>query len=619
MKIVKRDGRTVDYDPSKIRFAIGRANDECDESGRISSKQIDKIIEYIESLNKKRILVEDIQDIIEEKLMEFKKYDLAKRYIIYRYNRSLIRKSNNTDENILGIIKNQNKQFIGDSYQKNCAIAALQRDIVAGEISKDITKRVLLPEKIINAHNDGIIYFHDMDYFIHSIFSDSYVNIGDMLDNGTVMNEIMIESPKSFQVACNVTTQVLSQVASGQYGAQTINIAKLSPYLKKSYLKIKKKYQKNYKGVLDNDLIDEIINDRTKTELSNGVQTLLYQTNTLMTSTGKPPYVTLFLYLDKNDPLIEESASIINEIIRQYKLGIKDKDGNYMKYEYPKLVYVLTENNAINKKYGYITENLLNTLDEINNLTIISELKMKELFNDCYGPLSNNVFLNPYKCDGVNKVDGRFIEGMVSINLASTAIQTNGAEKKFFELLDERLDLAYEALSCRYRALLNVSSDVSPIHWQYGAIARLSSNEKIDDYLKNGYANLILGYSGLDEASHIIDDENKIVIKTKILHFINEKIKSWNKENNIGINLYCNLNVGKYFVNKDLERFGLIKNITDKDNYDLDHSIDDTNYQEQSILQDMSRGGYGLKISKSKINGSMLSLIYENIWYVEVE
>lgn len=619
MKIVKRDGRTVDYDSSKIRNAIGKANQEVEESKRLSDKYIEKIIEYIESLGKKRILVEDIQDIIEEKLMEYKKYELAKCYIIYRHNRSLIRKSNNTDENILGIIKNQNKQLVGDSYKKNCAIAALQRDIVAGEISKDITRRVLLPEKIINAHNDGLLYFHDMDYFIHSIFSDSYVNIEDILNNGTVMNEIMIESPKSFQVACNVTTQALSQVASGQYGGQTINVSKLSPFLKKSYLKIKKKYSKNYKGILDTKLLEEIINDRTKTELSNGVQTLLYQTNTLMTSTGKPPYVTLVLYLDKEDPLIEESASIIEEIIKQYKLGIKDKNGNYMKYEYPKLVYVLTDNNQLNKKYGYITSLLMESLDDINNITLISELKMKELFGDCYGPLNDNIFLSPYKENGSNKVDGRFIEGMVSINLTATAIDANGAEKRFFEILDERLDLVYEALACRYRALLNVSSDVSPIHWQYGAIARLESNEKIDDYLKNGYANLVLGYSGLDEASHLIDDENKVAIKTKILHYMNEKIKQWNKESNIGIILYCNLKVGSYFIKKDLERFGIIKNITDKENYDLDHYFDDENYEKQIILQDMSKGGYELKISKTKLSGDILSLIYKNIWYIEVE
>lgn len=619
MKIVKRDGRTVDYDPLKIKYAIGRANEEVDESKKITDKQIDKIIEYIESLDKKRILVEDIQDIIEQKIMEMKKYELAKRYIIYRHNRALIRKSNNTDENILGIIRNQNKQLVGDSTKKNCAIAALQRDIVAGEISKDITKRMLLPEKIIKAHEDGLIYFHDMDYFIQSIFRDCYVNIGDMLDNGTVMNEILIESPKSFQVACNVTTQVLSQVASGQYGSQTIDVSKLSAYLKKSYLKIKKKYTKNYKDVLDKEQLEELIKDRTQTELTNGVQTLLYQTNTLMTSTGKSPEVTLFLYLDKEDSLLEYSALIIEEVIKQYNLGIKDQDGNYVKYEYPKLVYVLSDNNQIGKKYGYITELLESIIKNVKKVTLISELKMKELFNGCFGPLNENIFLSQYKEDGVYKIDGRFIEGVVSINLAATAIDANGAEKRFFELLNERLDLAYDALSCRYQALLNVSSDVSPIHWQYGAISRLNSNDKIDNYLKNGYANLILGYAGLDEASHLIDSDNVVVVKTKILHYINEKIKFWNKENNIGINLYCNLEIGKYFVKKDLERFGIIKNITDKESYDNDHFINKDNYQEQVILQTLSKGGYGLKISKSTVDREILSLIYKNIWYVEVE
>lgn len=618
MKIVKRDGRTVDYDPSKILIAIQKSNSDVEESKRISENQIYKIINYIESLGKKRILVEDIQDIIEQKLMEYKKYDLAKNYIIYRYNRSLIRKSNNTDEFILGVIKNQNKQSLVGN--KNCAIASLQRDIVAGEISKDITRRVLLPEKIIKAHDDGIIYFHDMDYFIHSTFNACYVNIKDMLDNGTVMNQSLIESPKSFQVACNVTTQIFSQVGSGQCGPQTINVSCLSPYLKKSYEKIKKRYNKIYKNDIDKDLMNSIIEDKVKTELRNGIQTLLYQTNTLMTARGTSPSVTLFLYLDKNDKNISESAEIINEIITQYQLGIKDVNGNYKPYDYPKIVYVLTDNNQIGKKYGYITENVLNSLNNVNKITLISELKMKELFNDfVFGPVKDNMFMNLYKKDGSYLIDGRFVEGVVSVNVASCAIDSNGAEKKFFELLDERMELAYEALICRYRALLNVSSGVSPIHWQYGAITRIDESEKIDDYLKDGYANLVLGYAGLDEASHIIDADNKMTIKTKILHFMNEKIKNWNKDNNLGVILYCDLNVGSKFVEKDLERFGLIKNITDKDSYDLDHELDLNNYQDQVFLQTMSKGGYGIWAKASTVDKNLLSLIYENIWYIEIK
>ena len=619
MKIVKRDGRTVDYDPLKIHLAINKANQEVEESKRLSDKYIDKIVQYIESLGKKRILVEDIQDIIEEKLMEYKKYELAKCYIIYRHNRALIRKSNNTDENILGIIKSQNKRLVGDSYKKNCAIAALQRDIVAGEISKDITKRVLLPEKIISAHEEGLIYFHDMDYFIHSIFNACYVNIEDMLNNGTVMNGITIESPKSFQVACNVTTQILSQVASGQYGATTINVSKLSPYLKKSYLKIKKKLTKLYKDKISPELMEELIEERTQTELSNGVQTLLYQTNTLMTSTGKPPFVTLVLHLDKDDPLIDLSAKIINKIIDLFKVGILDEDGSFIKYQYPKLVYILSDNNDINKKYGYITENLLNTITEIDGLTIISEPKMKELFGSVYGPLNNNMFLSPYKENGEYKVDGRFITGMVSINLTSACIDANYAIDKFFKILEDRLELSKDALLCRYRSLLNVSSDVSPIHWQYGGITRIATNEKIDNYLKNGYSNLVLGYSGLEECANAMDNENKLAIKTKILHFINEKIKSWNKENEIVITLYNNLDIGSYFIKKDYERFGIIKNLTDKDSYDNDHYIDLNNYESQTILQDMSLGGYTLKIKKEDLTVENLSIIKKNIWYVEVE
>ncbi len=619
MKIVKRDGRIVDYDSEKILLAIGKANNEVEESHKISIKQIEKIIAYIESLNKKRILVEDVQDIIEQKLMEFKKYELAKTYIIYRHNRALIRKSNSTDENILGIIKSQNKQMIGDSYKKNSIIAAAQRDIIAGEISKDITKRVLLPEKIIKAHEDGLIYFHDMDYFIHSIISSTYVNIGDMLDNGTVMNNKLIESPNSFQVACNVTTQILSQVASGQYGSQTIDVSKLSLYLHKSALKIKKQIM-SYQQNMDKDVIKNMIDKRVKKELSNGIQTLIYQINTLMTSNGRSPFVTLFMYLNKEDPHLNETAMIIDEVIKQWELGIKNSDGIYVEPEFPKLVYVLSNINGINDKYSYITDNLLKVTKTRSNISFISELKMRELFNNqVYGPVGNGIFLSPYKEDNKYLIDGRFTQGMVSINLVRVALLANSAEKKFFEILDEKIDLCIEALMCRYRALLNVLSDVSPIHWQYGAITRINKNEKIDNYLRKGFSNLILGYSGLLEASKIIDADNDIAVKAKILHFINEKIKVWNKINEVSIVIYCNPNVGLKFLKSDLEKYGIIKNVTDKESYDDDLVVNMENIKPLQVIEEMSKGGYPLKILANDINGSNIELIYKNIWYIEVK
>lgn len=348
MKVVKRDGRIVEYDSEKIKIAIKKANNDVSEDECISDVEIDKIIKHIEGLKKKRLLVEDIQDIIEKQLVELNKYELSKAYMLYRYERELIRKANTTDESILTLIKNSNKELMEENSNKNAVVASTQRDLIAGEVSKDLTKRILLPEKISKAHDEGILHFHDADYFLQPIFNCCLINVADMLDNGTVMNGKMIETPKSFQVACTVLTQIIAAVASSQYGGQSVNIKHLGKYLKKSEDKFRKNLTNKYKGKITKREIEEIVSDRLKEELSAGVQTIQYQINTLMTTNGQSPFVTIFMHLDKDDPYLEYTAMIIEEIINQRYMGIKNEKGVYITPAFPKLVYVLDEFNSLN-------------------------------------------------------------------------------------------------------------------------------------------------------------------------------------------------------------------------------------------------------------------------------
>lgn len=335
MKVIKRDGRETDYNKSKIMTAIQKANQDVRPRERATKEEIEEIVNYIQELDKKRILVEDIQDIIEEKLMEHQKYELAKKYIVYRYTRALVRKQNTTDESILNLIKNQNKELLEENSNKNAVLASTQRDYIAGEVSKDLTKRILLPEKIIKAHEEGVLHFHDADYFLQPIFNCCLINVGDMLDNGTVMNGKLIESPKSFQVACTVTTQIIAAVASNQYGGQSVDMKHLGKYLRKSKEKFRKELEENYKEKLPQEIIDDMVEQRVKTELAAGVQTIQYQINTLMTTNGQSPFVTLFLNLDDQNEYIEENAMIVEEILKQRYQGIKNEKGVYVTPAFP--------------------------------------------------------------------------------------------------------------------------------------------------------------------------------------------------------------------------------------------------------------------------------------------
>ncbi len=640
MKVIKRDGRAVDYDRTKIKVAIDKANQEVQPKERINKDEINEIIEYIESLNKKRMLVEDIQDMIEEKLMELEKYELAKKYIVYRYTRALIRKQNTTDETILGIIKNENKELAEENSNKNTMLASTQRDYIAGEVSRDLTKRLLLPEKIAKADAEGILHFHDADYFIQPIFNCCLINISDMLDNGTVMNGKMIESPKSFQVACTVTTQIIAAVASNQYGGQSVDLKHLGKYLRKSYDKFKAEITKKYGDKIPESTIESLVQDRLKTELKAGVQTIQYQINTLMTTNGQSPFVTLFLHLEDGDPYIKENAMIIEEVLRQRYEGIKNEAGIYVTPAFPKLVYVLDECNCLKGgEYDYLTKLAVKCSSKRMYPDYISAKKMREIYEgNVFSPMGCRSFLSPWKDENGNyKFEGRFNQGVVSINLPQIAIIADGDEDKFWKLLDERLELCFEALMCRHYALLGTNSDISPIHWQYGAVARLQKGEKIDKLLYGGYSTISLGYIGIYEMTKLMKgvshtDPKGHEFAIKVMKHLRETTDRWKKETNIGFALYGTPaeSLCYKFARIDKEKFGTIKDVTDKGYYTNSYHVDVREKIDafdklsfESEFQKISSGGAisYIEIPNMEKNidalETVVKFIYDNIQYAE--
>lgn len=640
MKIVKRDGRIVDYDRQKISIAIEKANRDVKGKEKATKEEIKGIIEYIEGLDKKRILVEDIQDIIEEKLMEIGKYKLSKEYIVYRYNRALVRKSNTTDESILGLIRNENKELAEENSNKNTMLASTQRDYIAGEVSRDLTNRLLLPEKIVKAHQEGVLHFHDADYFVQPIFNCCLINIEDMLDNGTVMNGKLIESPKSFQVACIVMTQIIAAVASNQYGGQSVDMKHLGKYLRKSYNKYKKQIQEKYKGKLSNETIEELVEERLKSELKAGVQTIQYQINTLMTTNGQTPFVTLFLHLEEDDPYIKENAMIIEEILRQRYEGIKNDAGVYVTPAFPKLVYVLDEHNSLKGgKYDYLTKLAVKCSAKRMYPDYISAKKMRENYEgNVFSPMGCRSFLSPWKDENGNyKFEGRFNQGVVSINLPQIAIIADGDEDKFWKLLDERLELCKEALMCRHYALLGTTSDISPIHWQYGAISRLQKGEKIDKLLYGGYSTISLGYIGIYEMTKLMKGVPQTEpeghdFAIKVMKYLKDKTAEWKKETNIGFALYGTPaeSLCYKFARLDKEQFGTIKDITDKGYYTNSYHVDVREKIDafdklsfESEFQKLSTGGAISYVEIPNMQHNIPALetavkfIYDNIQYAE--
>lgn len=640
MIVIKRDGREVNYDRSKIIVAISKANAEVPPEEKITEDVIESIVEYIETRHRKRMLVEDIQDIIEQKLMSEGKYDLAKTYIIYRYQRELVRKANTTDDSILSLIKNSNKDVMEENSNKNATVASTQRDLIAGEVSKDLTRRLLLPEKIAKAHEEGVIHFHDADYFVQPIFNCCLINIQDMLDNGTVMNGKLIESPKSFQVACTVMTQIISAVASSQYGGQSVDIRHLGKYLRKSYNKYKNQIVARYGDKLDAETIEGLVQTRLNDELRSGVQTIQYQINTLMTTNGQSPFVTVFLDLDPKDEYIEENAMIVEEILRQRLEGIKNEVGVYVTPAFPKLVYVLDEHNCLKGgKYDYITKLAVRCSAKRLYPDYISAKKMRENYEgNVFSPMGCRSFLTPWKDENGNyKFEGRFNQGVVSLNLAQMGIVARGDEEKFWKIFDERLELCYEALMCRHKALEGTTSDVSPIHWQYGAIARLKKGEKIDKLLHGGYSTLSLGYIGLYEVTKLVKGVSHTTpegeeFALKVMNHLRSATDRWRKETGIHFSLYGTPaeSLCYRFARIDMDRFGVIEDVTDKGYYTNSYHVDVrekidafSKFKFESQFQKISAGGAisYVEIPNMRHNlealEELVKFIYDNIQYAE--
>ncbi len=640
MEVIKRDGRVVEYDRNKILVAIRKANDEVRMKEKISEGKIEGIVRAIESLNKPTMQVEEIQDIIEEKLMEDGKYTLAKTYILYRYTRELVRKANTTDDSILSLIRHDNKDVMEENSNKNAIIASTQRDLIAGEVSKDLTKRLLLPEKISKAHEEGVLHFHDADYFLQSIFNCCLINIKDMFENGTVMNGKLIESPKSFQVACTVMTQIISAVASSQYGGQSVDVRHLGKYLRITKEKYRRRYEEEFGGRLASEVMEELIEDRVKDELKSGVQTIQYQINTLMTTNGQTPFVTLFLNLDARDEYIEENAMIIEEILRQRLEGIKNEKGVYITPAFPKLIYVLDEHNCLKGgKYDYITRLAVKCSAKRLYPDYISAKKMRENYEgNVFSCMGCRSFLTAWKDgNGEYKFEGRFNQGVVSLNLPQIGIIARGNEEKFWQLMEERLSLCFEALMCRHHALEGTISDVSPIHWQYGAIARLKKGEKIDELLHGGYSTISLGYIGLYEVTKLMTgvshtDPKGLDFALRVMKRLRRATDTWKEETGIGFGLYGTPaeSLCYRFARIDRERFGEIEDVTDKGYYTNSYHVDVrekidafSKFQFESQFQVISSGGAISYVEIPNMRHNLEALeeivkfIYDNIQYAE--
>ncbi len=640
MKVIKRDGRQVDYDRNKIAIAIEKANAGVDAGERISEDKIYNIIASIEARGAATMMVEDIQDIIEQKLMAEKKFALAKNYIKYRYTRELVRKANTTDDSIMSLIKNSNKDVMEENSNKNAIVASTQRDLIAGEVSKDLTRRILLPEKISKAHEDGVLHFHDADYFLQSIFNCCLINIGDMLDNGTVMNGKLIESPKSFQVACTVTTQIISAVASSQYGGQSVDIRHLGKYLRKSADKYREQFVEKYGDQVSAEVIEDLIKDRVNDELRSGVQTMQYQINTLMTTNGQSPFVTLFMFIEDGYEYEAEVATIVEEILRQRLEGIKNEKGVYVTPAFPKLIYVLDENNNLSGgKYDYITKLAVQCSSKRLYPDYISAKKMRENYEgNVFSCMGCRSFLSTWQDEKGNyKWEGRFNQGVVSLNLPQIGIIAKGDEEVFWPLLEERLSLCFEALMCRHHALEGTLTNVSPIHWQHGAIARLEKGQTIDTLLHGGYSTISLGYIGLYEVtklmkgvSHTAPEGEEFALK--VMNRLREATDTWKRNTGIAFGLYGTPaeSLCYRFARIDKNRFGEIEDITDKGYYTNSYHVDVrekidafSKFTFESQFQNISSGGAISYVEIPNMRHNLEALeeivkfIYENIQYAE--
>ena len=657
MKIIKRDGQIVDYCPDKIFNAIKRANRDVTEDEMISDVQIKNIIKYIEGLKKKRMLVEDIQDIIEERLMSIGKYKLAKEYITYRYHRELVRKSNTTDLSIKELIDGENEYWNTENSNKNAKVVTTQRDYLAGITSTDITRRFLLPEDIVKAHDAGIIHFHDADYFAqNALHNCDLINLDDMLQNGTTINGVMIEKPHRFLTAMTIATQIITAVTSAQYGGATITLTHLAPFVRDS----KKRYEKLYKArKLTKEQVDKFVMEDLKKEIVDGVQTFQYQVNSMTNTNGQAPFLSVCMYLGETKEYKEELAMIIEEFLNQRILGMKNEKGVYVTPAFPKLLYILEEDNINPRgKYYYLTKLAAKCTAKRMVPDYISEKIMKELKKneygegDCYPCMGCRSFLTPDRSislgnvakaknyvEGKGKYYGRFNQGVVTISLPDVALSSGGDMDSFWKIFDERLDMCHRALKLRHERLSHATSDVAPILWQHGALARLDKGESIHELLHHGYSTISLGYAGLYECvkymtgnSHTDNGKGK-EFGLKVLEYMNDKCKIWKAEEDIDYSVYGTpIESATYKFAKCLrERFGIIKGITDRDyitnsyHVPVFEEIDAfTKLKLESEFQKLSPGGAISYIETAHLENNLdsvmevIKFIYNNIMYAEL-
>ena len=657
MKIVKRDGHIVDYDPEKIRIAIGKANNEVKGKKKVTKEQIEEIIQYIEELNKKRILVEDIQDIIEEKLMEFDKYELAKKYITYRYTRELVRKANTTDKSIKELIEGENEYWNSENSNKNAQVVTTQRDYLAGITSTDITRRFLLPEEIVEAHDKGIIHFHDADYFAqNALHNCELINLDDMLQNGTAINGVMIEKPHRFITAATIATQIILAVTSSSYGGATVSLSHLAPFVRLSYEKYLKKYQARN---LSKEECEKFAKEDTRKEVEDGVQTFNYQVNSMTNTNGQAPFLSVCMYLGETDEYKEELAMIIEEFLKQRILGFKNEKGVYITPAFPKLLYILEEDNIHeDSKYWYLTKlaaecTAKRMVPDYISEKVMKELKKNELGDgDCYPCMGCRSFLTPDRTmslgniakaknyvEGKGKYYGRFNQGVVTINLPDVALSADGDMDEFWKIFDERLELCHQALQIRHKRLSTVTSDVAPILWQNGALARLEKGESIHELLHHGYSTISLGYAGLYECvkvmtghSHTDNGEGK-EFGLKVMQHLNDMTNKWKKEEDIDYSVYGSpIESTTYKFAKCLkERFGTVKGITDRgyvtNSYHVPvfEEIDAfSKLKLESEFQKLSPGGAISYIETPNLQNNLdaiievIKFIYDNIMYAEL-
>ena len=647
LQVIKRDGTKVPFDKAKIAKAIEKA--EHSSTGLFEEGLADRIAGEIEDYAKainKDLTIYAIEDQVYYKLLENKNPATARAYENYKAVQAFKRQQNTTDDDIIGLLDRSNVAVLDENSNKDAAIVSTQRDLIAGEVSKDIARRKIIPTDILEAHDSGAIHFHDMDYIIQPMFNCCLINLEDMLNNGTVINGKKIDTPKSFQVACTVTTQIIAQVASGQYGGQSINGIDriLAPFVRKSYDKLLAQVieeQVEVYGMEPNmEKAKEIAWKRTRKEVKDGIQTIQYQINTLMTTNGQAPFVTLFMHFDPKSEYAKEAALIDEEILKQRIQGVKNDANVYITPAFPKLIYVLDEHNIHpDAPYYYLTELAAKCTAKRMYPDYISAKKMREIYDgNVFSPMGCRSFLAPWKDKNGNfKFDGRFNMGVVSLNLPQIGILANGSEEKFFEILAKRLDLAKRALLLRYNLLKDVVSDVSPIHWQHGAIARLGKGEKIGKYLENGYATISLVYIGIYEATKLITGESNTgkkgsVFALKVIDALHDATESWKKETGLGFGLYGTPaeSLTNRFSSLDRARFGIIEDITDKGYYTNSYHVsvrEEINvfdkFKFESEFQKRSTGGC---ISYAEIPNmtnnieavlTMIKYIYDNISYAE--